>query len=275
MTQQYQDIQAVVNVEITEDDKKYVRSYVRKTHVVLVMMTIAVAIMLVLWVTDGPGLWPAIIVSYLLLAIHFVLKHRFRSKLWSKLTADCRPDLFMGSYLATLERAKKSKVWERHLYTVGSTLMFAGRTKEAKALLELFPKYCPDHKGRMFFVVLAMSIAYKEGDLEGLRMHAQTMEQLLGQFKPNAQLKVLAQESLKNVKKLELELDGRYEELQDLFAQERPPVGNLQLVKRNYNLYKIAMGLGKTEEALEYKSVVLEKGGTTFYKQELSNGSGN
>ena len=153
--------------------------------------------------------------------------------------------------------------------------MFAGRTEEAKALLELFPKYCPDCKGRMFFAVLAMSIAYKERDLEGLRMHAQTVEQLLAQFKPKAQLKVLAQESLKNVKKLELELGGRYEALQDLLSKERPPVGNLQLVKRNYNLYKIAMGLGKTEEAIKYKTVVMEKGGTTFYKKELSDGSGN
>jgi len=270
MTQQYQDIQAIVNVEITEDDRKYVRSYVRMTHVVLAIMVISVVIMWVLWVTDGPGLWPAIIATYLLLAVHDILKHRFRSKLWSKLTVDCRPDLFLKRYLVTLERAKKSRVWETHLYTVGSTLMFAGRTEEAKALLELFHKYCTDSKGRMCFTVLAMSVAYKEQNLEGLRMHAQTVEQLLAQFKPNAQIKAIAQESLKNVKKLELELDGRYEELQDLFAQERPPVGNLQLVKRNYYLYKIAMGLGKTEEALKYKAVVVEKGGTTFYKMELS-----
>lgn len=273
MTQQYQDIQAIVNVEITEDDRKYVRSHVRMTHVVLVMMTISVAIMLFLWVTDGPGLWPAIIATYLLLAVHYILKHRFRSKLWGKLIKDCRPDLFLGRYLATLERAKKSKVWERHLYTVGNTLMFAGRTEEAKALLELFSKYCPDNWGRMYFTILAMSIAYKEQNLELMTMHAQTMEQLLVKFKPKAELKVFAQESLKNVKKLELELDGRFEELQDLLSKERPPVGNLQLVKRNYGLYKIAMGLGKTEEASEYKAVVLEKGGTTFYKKELSDGN--
>ena len=139
-------------------------------------------------------------------------------------------------------------------------------------MLELFHKYCTDSKGRMCFAVLAMSIAYKEQNLEGLRMYAQTVEQLLAQFKPNAQIKAIAQESIKNVKKLELELDGRYEELQDLFAQERPPVGNLQLVKRNYYLYKIAVGLGKTEEASKYKAVVMEKGGTTFYKMELFKG---
>ncbi len=270
MTQQYQDIQAIVNVEITEDDRKYVRSYVRMTHVVLAIMVISAVTMLVLWVTDGPGPWPAIIATYLMLAVYYILKHRFRSKLWSKLTVDCRPDLFLRSYLATLERAKKSKAWERHLYTVGNTLMFAGRTEDAKALLELFSKYCPNNKGRMYFTMLAMSIAYKEQNMELLTMHTQTMEQLLGQFKANGELKVFAQEAIKHSKKLELEFGGQYEELQDFISKERPPVGNLQLVKRNYHLYKIAMGLGKIEEASEYKELVLEKGGTTFYKKELS-----
>lgn len=270
MTQQYQDIQAIINVEIMEDDRKYVRGYVRMTQVALVIMVISVVTMLVLWVMDGPGLWPAIIATYFMLAVYYILKHRFRSKLWSKLTVDCRPDLFLESYLATLERVKKSKAWEKHLYTVGNTLMFSGRTEDAKALLELFPKYCPNNEGRMYFTILAMSIAYKEQNMELLTMHTQTMEQLLGLFKANRELKVYAQEAIKHSKKLELELGGRYEELQDLISKERPPVGNLQLVKRNYTLYKIAMGLGKTEEASEYKAVVLKMGGTTFYKKELS-----
>lgn len=270
MTPQYQDIQAIVNVEITEDDRRYVRGYVRMLRIAIVVMLISVVTMLVLWVTDGPGLWLAIIATYFMLAVYYILKHRFRTKLWSKLIVDCRPDLFLGRYLATLERAKKSKAWERHLYTVGNTLMFAGRTEDAKALLELFSKYCPNNKGRMYFTILAVSIAYKEQNMELLTMHIQTMEQLLGQFKANGELKVFAQEAIKHSKKLELELGGQYEELQDFISKERPPVGNLQLVKRNYHLYKIAMGLGKTEEASEYKAVVLEKGGTTFYKQELS-----
>ena len=270
MTKQYEDIQAIVKMEITEEDRKRVRNNVRFSLVILVMMLISVVVMLALWVTDSSGLWPVIGLTYFMLAIYYIVKYKIQSKLWSKLTVDCRPDLFLQSYLTILERTKKSRHWEMHLYTVGNALLFAGRKEDAKALLDLFPQYCPDSRGRMCFTILAISVAGMEQNRELLAMHAKNLEQLLAQSKPNARFKALAQETLKSVNKLELELAGRFEELQDLLSKERPPVGNLQLVKRNYNLYKIAIRLGKKEEASEYKRVVLEKGGTTFYKQELS-----
>lgn len=273
MTKQYEDIQAIVKMEITEEDRKSVRNKVRFTLIILVMMLILVVVMLALWVTDSLGLWPVIGLTYFMLAIYYIVKYKIQSKLWSKLTMDCRPDLFLQNYLTILERTKKSRQWEMHLYIIGNALLFAGRKEDAKALLDLFSKYCPDSKGRMCFTILAISVAGMEQNRELLAMHAKNLEQLLAQSKPNARFKTLAQETIKSAKKWELEFGGRFEELQDLIAQERPPVGNLQLVKRNYNLYKIAVGLEKMEEASEYKKVVLEKGGTTFYKIELSGGN--
>ena len=201
MTKQYEDIQAIVKMEITEEDRKSVRNNVRLRLIILVMMLISVVVMLALCVTGSVGLWPVIGLTYFMLPIYYIIKYKYSSRLWSKLTMDCRPDLFLQSYLTALERAKKSRHWEMHLYTVANALLFAGRKEDAKALLDLFPKYCPDSRGRMCSTILAISVAGMEQNRELLAMHAKNLEQLLAQSKPNARFKTLAQETLKSAKK--------------------------------------------------------------------------
>lgn len=270
MTQQYQDILSAVNIEIKDEDIKAVSKYANILKAIKVLLVALVVIVIVLLMTDSSWTWPVLIGTYAFIAVYILYRYSFSTQMLRLQTHFCRPDRFLSVYMALVAYAKEKSKWELHFYNIAISLIYLARHEDARKITDLFRKYCPTNKGKVCYTLLCIQLAYRERNAELLAKHAEALHRLVACTKLDARTKNLCSEALMLPVRLELENKGEYEELYKVFLQPVVMKSNLAEVKQKYYLYKIAVKLGKAEEAEEYKAVVLQKGGTTFYREELS-----
>lgn len=185
------------------------------------------------------------------------------------MTQQCRPEEYLSLYLAMISRRMKKAGWEEVFFNVALCLIHQGNLEGAKEVAGLYSKYCFTDKGKVFYTILQMQFACLENDVVLYDKQAAIMEDLMKQVKMKKRMKSVCDKMFVLGRRMKMEVAGKYRELYEEYLQPIEEKSILAQVVQNYRLYGMATQLGMTQEAETYKAIVLEKGGTTFYKKAL------
>lgn len=270
MTQQYESLREVVKIEECKEDKEFCVRY-HRVHMVFKVLICVILIETIIALFVAPSrMWFGLLTAGIWVVLDILFLGVYNTKKLSRLTSQCRPEKYLSVCMTEASKCKARGKWEELFYNIAMGHIYLGEDEVAEKVLELYPQYCKGGNGDIYHAVLKMRMAYGRTDGELFRQWRDQLQKLQGTAKVDLATKNLCNQALDLENVLELQLQGNYQErYQDLLeVPERE--SNLDQVIRNYNLYRVAKKLGFTEEAEQYKAVVLEKGGTTFYKQELS-----
>ncbi len=205
-------------------------------------------------------------VTVLLALAYYGNRTLFSRRLRGYLTRDCDPERFLSYYSALLSSAGRQKKWESHIYNVAEGLFYLGRFDQAGELIRLYESDCKSFEGDFRHDLISTLLAHQAGNLGELKRCAALLADEGPRMRLNGELCDELDEALALPRFLEMETDGRWQELFDAVSgaafYRSLPLG--QLKKAAY-LAKAAEGMGDREKALEYRGYVREHAGTTFY----------
>lgn len=270
MTQQYESLREIVTIEESGKDIKSFLRYlmVRKVCWVLICV-ILIETLIVLFVKPAEA-WSGLLTAGIWIVLDFLIFGAYGAKKQSLMTEQCRPDKYLTVCMAEASKCKAQGKWEVLFFNIAMGLIWLGENETAEKVMELYPQYCRGEKGEIYYTVLKMRMAYGKTDGETFGQWRDKLQKLQETVKVDSATKNLCNQALDLENALELQIQGKYQKWYQELLEIPERESNLDKVSRNYNLYKAAQKLGFTEEAEQYKAVVLEKGGTTFYKKELS-----
>lgn len=270
MTEQYKDIISMIDIEVREEDKKFIDNYYRG-QMICKLIAIAACIFALGMQLYGTGqALLATFAAYIIAGIYVLYWGRKRKQIRHIMIHACNPQKMLSVYTALVSYSRRSTGWETHLYNIGSALFYAGRFDDVKKVLELFPKYCDTNKGKVFSGILWMRLAYEERDMEQLNAHDTELRRLMEATKLSDTMRVLCQDVLQYPVVLDLENKGEYQTIYEMYQNIYGGQGMLSQVKQNYMLYRMAEKLGMEEEARKYKDFIIEHGGSLFYVAAVS-----
>ncbi len=270
MTKQYSDIISMIDIDVQEEDKNFIAGYY-KGAMLLKIITVSACVFALFMLLHGTGeALLATFVAYLIAGIYILYRGRRRRQIHNVLINECNPQKMLSMYITMVSYTRRKTGWEFHLYNIGSALFYAGRFDDVKKILELFLKYCDTNKGKVFYEILCMRLAYQEGDAEQLNVHDASLREMMKITKLSDTMRLLCQESTQYPLILDLESKGEYRKIYEMYVNIYGGKGILSQVKQNYMLCRMAEKLGMEEEAQQYKAFVTEHGGGLFYASAVS-----
>ncbi|MDE7250019.1 MAG: hypothetical protein K2N82_09055, partial [Lachnospiraceae bacterium] len=242
-----------------------------KSAMLLKIITVSACVFALFMLLHGTGeALLATFVAYLIAGIYILYRVRKRRQIRNVLINECNPQKMLSMYITLMSYGRRNTGWESHLYNIGSALFYAGRFDDVKKILELFPKYCDTNKGKVFYEILCMRLAYQEGNAEQLNVHDASLRELMQITRLSDTIRLLCQEVTQYPLILDLENKEEYRKIYEMYLNIYGGKGILSQIKQNYMLCRMAEKLGMEKEDQQYRAFVTEHGGGLFYASALS-----
>ena len=283
MMRQYEEMISLVDIDIREEDKKVCKRYISIMNGIKIIYFILLIILLFLIFmsfTDNSLLMEKYrqfdsIIMLLLVFIFFLYysnKKRFGKKTSEILQSQCDPKHMISLYGALTAYAKSEKGWGVHFYNMGCVFYYVGRIEDAKKIVWLMDKYLVTERDLFLRRLLSTHIDYFEKNQEELQRDCEILTSLSRTIKLNKIMKFFLNVALSQFTSLNLEQQGRYDEMYDLYQSSNSYYNSMLVeVMKNYHMYQAARQMEKNELAEVHRQFVLKNGGTLWYKADLEN----
>jgi len=210
-------------------------------------------------------------VLFVVLITTFVICYKSyngRNKAWTmNMMNECDFNKILTVNMTIARNARRSRDRKNLLPGIGNTLFYLGRFEEAKKVADLYKKNENNSVSDWYRVTLCAIIAGYEMDREIVERCIKELEELMPRVEKTN--KTQEYESIKSIlPKMDAEEKGDYAKAKELMILSENAT-QLDKVRINYGLYKVAKVAGLDDEAAKHRDFVLENGGDTFYKREL------
>lgn len=301
MAPQYQDIISNVNITVRPEDERAADRYYKIAITLKALMLLSSIVVFICFPLifvyffvrifmhidvelDIIGIMNIVLTVMRLMCIicliYILNKRIFFRKIKKILLVDCDPVRMLSCLTALLSHSNRTKEssWGLHFYNICVSLYYAGRFEDARKILTLFPKYCPDDDNRFKYALLSARLSYYEKDEAALYMHCQYLSERIERIKKKDLdlFYPIYQEAMQYPILLAMEKDGAWQQAYDMLRQTntayKPSASSmLSQVKNNYLLYRMAKGMGDEQCATYHRDFVLQNGGSLWYKREIEN----
>lgn len=283
MMRQYKEMISLVDIDIREEDKKACKQYISIMYGIKAIYFIPCILLLFLIFLNFTGnslLWERYgqLDSLIMLLLFFILflyysnKKRFGKKTRNILQKECDPKHMISWYGALTAYVKNEKGWGEHFYNIGCAFYYAGRIEDAKKIVLLMDKYLMTERDLVLRRLLSAHIHFFEKNPEELQRDCEILTSLSKRIKLNKMMKFFLNGALSQFPFLNLEQQGRYDEIYDLYQSSYSYYQSMLVeVVKNYYMCQAARHSGKNETAEVHRQFVLKNGGTLWYKADLEN----
>ena len=283
MMRQGEELLSFVDIDIREEDKKAANKYMHKMYGILAVFFVPFALIYLygtinLFISSMSWHMSSYVIDvmYLWFFVFIVLnrynKIKFVNKMRGILQSECDPEHMLSWCAALMKYLRKNKAWGEYFYNIGCSLYYAGRIEDAKKVVGLMDKYLTVNRDLYLRSLWNSHIHFYEKNQEELQKDCEDLMNLSKKVRLNKQMKFFLKATLSQIAFLNLEQQGRYEELYEMYkASYSYYQSKLVEVMKNYYMYQAAKGMGKNDIAAFHRQTVLNNGGTLWYKADIEN----
>ncbi len=263
----YDEIFSNVSIEILDFDRKRVKRDFQLLHWIEALQIIALLIYFYLVRTQNPN-QTFFLMCFLLIFLGTLFLRRYIHTCYTSiLENECDTKHAISISAALLENGYR-RHWSQNVYFLAASLYYDGRFDDVKTIANLMEPYVRSDMDRMRRYFLYAKLAHHYRDLDTLYEYIQAMKNLALTMHLYGKWQHLYLEIIEYWDLLSLEMKHKYKKLYQCYQSSEAYIDTvLNEVKKNYHLAMIAKSMNDQALAKKHRAIVLEKGGTLWYKQ--------
>lgn len=269
--QRYQKLAEEISLSASGEERKEILKYIYAEYIGRGMVCLALAAGIWLLFYGGMAVWLAVFAVLAGEGVYRLAKNRLEVKLRNTLIEECRPDKVLGYYAVAGKWAWSRRTWDKYFFNIANNLFYLGEFRKTEKVLEIFRGYAVRDSAKYYLALMDVRMDFHMGNEEKVIQECSVLRKLSPCVKADAITKYLHAEAQTYPGTLELIGKQDYTELFNA-AQKSRTFYNSELgrIKKTYLLFLAAKGMGDQEEAERQRNVIMEKGGTLWYRQVVS-----